>query len=124
MSQNLHRLAAEHNRSDAAAAMRCHRDQVATSRNRGVDNGLIGVLVLDLNGIAGYVHGSSLLSGGSEKLPRSRFGKFLVVRQRRDHPAGFRGEDVKGLGYSEQCQSGTKGLGKLRGLLDGCGGQG
>ncbi|GAU83130.1 hypothetical protein BIWAKO_03054 [Bosea sp. BIWAKO-01] len=63
------------------------------------------MLVLHLNGIAGYVRGRSLLLGGSEKLPRSRFGKLLVVRQRLDGPAGLRGEDVKGLRYSKQCQS-------------------
>src|SRR6478735_11691136 len=104
MSQNLYGLAAEHNRSDAAAAVRCHGDQVTASRNSGVDNGLIGVLVLDLNGVATYVRGRSLLLGGGEILPRSRFGELLVVLQRRDRPAGFRGEDVKGLRYSEQCQ--------------------
>jgi hypothetical protein len=47
MGQDLDRLAAEHDRGDAMAAMRGHDDQIAAFRIRGIDDRPVGMLMLD-----------------------------------------------------------------------------
>jgi hypothetical protein len=53
VGEDLHGLAAEHNRSKPAAAMRGHTDQVATFVLRGVNDCLIGLVVLHIHDVAG-----------------------------------------------------------------------
>jgi hypothetical protein len=53
MREHLDRLAAEEDRGDAMAAMRCHDDKVTAFRFRGIDDRLIGMLMLDMNHLAG-----------------------------------------------------------------------
>ena len=49
MRKDFDRLTAKDERGDAVAAMRCHDDQVTAFRACGIDDGLIGMLVLDLD---------------------------------------------------------------------------
>ena len=53
MSQNLDCLAAEDERGDAAAPVRGHDDEVAAFRPGGVDDRLVGMLMLNMNRFAG-----------------------------------------------------------------------
>jgi len=53
MREHLDRLAAEDDRGDAVAAMRCHDDKVAAFRLHGIDDRLIGMLMLDMDHLAG-----------------------------------------------------------------------
>src|SRR5580704_16065657 len=52
MRQHLDRLAAEKERSDAAPPMRGHDDQITPFRGGGIDDRLIRMLALDLDGLA------------------------------------------------------------------------
>ena len=53
MREDLDRLAAKDDRGDAVAAVRGHDDQVAAFRCRGIDDRLVGMLMLDLDRLAG-----------------------------------------------------------------------
>ena len=48
MREYLDRLAAEDERGDAVAAVRGHDDEVTAFRHRGIDDRLVGMLMLDL----------------------------------------------------------------------------
>ena len=48
MRQDLHRLAAEDDRSNAPAAVRGHDDQVAAFRVRSIDDRPVGMLMLEM----------------------------------------------------------------------------
>ena len=48
----LDRLAAEDDRGDAVAAVRCHDDKVTAFRHRGIDDRLVGMLMLDMDDLA------------------------------------------------------------------------
>ncbi len=52
MRKNLGGLAAEQQRRDAVAPMRSHDDKVAAFRSRGIDDRLVGTIILDLQGVA------------------------------------------------------------------------
>jgi hypothetical protein len=52
MYEHLDRLTAEEVRGDAAATMRCHDDQVARIRRRGIDDRPVGMLVFDMDELA------------------------------------------------------------------------
>src|SRR6185312_9035617 len=52
MSEYFDRLAAEDNRGDPVATVRGHDDQVAAFRPRGIDDRLVGMLMLDLDHLA------------------------------------------------------------------------
>jgi hypothetical protein len=52
MRKYLDGLAAEDNRGDAVAAVRGHDYQVAVFRLRGIDDRLVGMLMLNLDGLA------------------------------------------------------------------------
>ena len=52
MGEDLNRLAAEDDRRDAVAAMRGHDDKVTALRLRGIDDRLVGMLMLDLDRLA------------------------------------------------------------------------
>jgi hypothetical protein len=52
MRKYLDGLAAEDDRGDAVAAVRGHDDQVAVFRLRGIDDSLVGMLMLNLDGLA------------------------------------------------------------------------
>src|SRR5689334_15495347 len=56
MCEDLEGLAAEDQRGDAVAAVRSHDDQIAASQGRGIDNGLVGMLMLDLDRLACDAH--------------------------------------------------------------------
>ncbi len=49
MRSDLDRLTAKDDRGDAVAATRGHDDQVTAFRPCGIDDGLMGMLVLDLD---------------------------------------------------------------------------
>ena len=53
MREYLDRLAAEDDRGDAVAAVRGHDDQVTAFRLRGVDDRSLGMLMLDVDHLAG-----------------------------------------------------------------------
>ena len=48
MRKHLDGLAAEQQRRDAVAPMRSHDDKVAAFRSRGIDDRLVGTIILDL----------------------------------------------------------------------------
>ena len=52
MREYLDRLAAEDDRGDAVAAMRGHDDKVTAFRLRGIDDRLVGMLMLDMDHLA------------------------------------------------------------------------
>jgi len=52
MGEDLERLAAEDDRGDAVAAMGGHDDEVTAFRNRGIDDRLVGMLMLNLDRLA------------------------------------------------------------------------
>ena len=52
MREHLDRLAAEDDRGEAMAAMRGHDDKVTAFRLRGIDDRLVGMLLLDLDHLA------------------------------------------------------------------------
>src|SRR5580704_810581 len=52
MGEDLDRLAAEHDRGNATAAVRGHDDQVAAFQSRGSDDRLVGMLMFDLDRLA------------------------------------------------------------------------
>jgi hypothetical protein len=66
MGQDLDRLAAEHDRGDAMAAMRGHDDQIAAFRIRGIDDRPVGMLMLDLNRFACNARCLRCVSGGTK----------------------------------------------------------
>ena len=53
MREHLDRLAAEDDRGDAVAAVRGHHDKVTASRPRGIDDRLVGMLMLEMDDLAG-----------------------------------------------------------------------
>jgi len=52
MGEYLDRLAAEDERGDAVAAVRGHDDEVTAFRHRGIDDRLVGMLILDMDPLA------------------------------------------------------------------------
>jgi hypothetical protein len=52
MREYLQRLTAQDDRGDAVAAVRCHDNQVTAFRPGGIDDCLIGMLMLDLDHFA------------------------------------------------------------------------
>jgi hypothetical protein len=60
MRKHLGGLAAEQQRRDAVAPMRSHDDKVAAFRSRGIDDRLVGTIIIDLQGVA-------CDAGGTEK---------------------------------------------------------
>ena len=52
MGEHFDRLAAEHERGDAVAAVRSHDDQIAAFELRDIDDRPVGMLMLDLNRLA------------------------------------------------------------------------
>jgi hypothetical protein len=52
MREDLDRLAAEDDRGDAVTAVRGHDDQVTAFRRRGIDDRLVGMLILHMDRLA------------------------------------------------------------------------
>ena len=67
MREDLERLAAEDQRGDAVAAVRSHDDQIAASRCSGIDNRLVGMLMLGLDRLACDARSLSCVGSGAER---------------------------------------------------------
>ena len=68
MREDLDRLAPEDDRRYAVATVRGHEDQIAAFRLRGIDDRLIGMLMLDLNRLACDAGRLRCLGGGAKSL--------------------------------------------------------
>ena len=100
MRQHLVGDASKQDSRDAAAAVRCHHDRVAVLFFRRLDDGLVGLILLDLNDVARH---ASLLRGFgrlAEHLARVLLDLLRMLRKCFRHAVGARCgdvEDVEGL---------------------------
>ena len=87
MHQNLHGLAAEDERGDAAAAMRGHGDEVAAAGTSGFDDDLIRLPVLYFH----HLTRDADLLGLLLCLGEARLGLSMGTARVLDRPAATRG---------------------------------
>jgi hypothetical protein len=82
MREYLDRLAAEDDRGDAVAAVRGHDDKVTAFRPRGINDRLIGMLMLDMDHLAGDACRFRCLGDGTESLLGVRLHPYFVLSRR------------------------------------------
>ena len=86
MCEYLDRLAAEDDRGDAVAAMRGHDDKVTAFRLRGIDDRLVGMLMLELDHLACDACCLRCAGDGAESfLGMLLYASFVLVRRVLDH---------------------------------------
>src|SRR5271167_4837268 len=82
MREYLNGLAAEDDRGDAVAAVRGHDDKVAAFRPRGIDDRLVGMLMLDMDHLAGDACCLRCLGDGAESLLGVLLHAYFVLSRR------------------------------------------
>ena len=82
MREYLYRLAAEDDRGDAVAAVRGHDDKVTAFRLRGLDDRLVGMLMLDIDCIVCDARCSCCVGDGAKSLIGMLFQACFVLRRR------------------------------------------
>ena len=82
MREYLDRLAAEDDRGDAVAAVRGHDDKVTAFRLRGLDDRLVGMLMLDIDCIVCDARCSCCVGDGAKSLIGMLFHACFVLRRR------------------------------------------
>src|SRR5271157_1314665 len=79
MRKHLDGLAAEQQRRDAVAPMRSHDDKVAAFRSRGIDDRLVGTIILDLQGVARDAGGLRRVRGDAQRfVSLGRYARLVL----------------------------------------------
>jgi len=114
MRKYLDRLAAEHDRGDAVAAVRGHDDKITAFRIRGIDDCLIGMLMLDSDHLASDAFFLRCVADGAKSflgmllhpcfvlsrrvLEHLRVGREYMKRQQDRQRGGFGADPFGGQG--------------------------
>src|SRR5208282_5197306 len=119
MREYLNGLAAEDDRGDAVAAVRGHDDKVAAFRPRGIDDRLVGMLMLDMDHLAGDACCLRCLGDGAESFLSMRLHAYFVLSRRvLEHPRVGR-EHMKGRQDRQRGGFRADPLGQGDAVLDG-----
>ena len=94
MRKHLGGLAAEQQRRDAGAPMRSHDDKVAAFRSRGIDDRLVGMIILDLQRVARDAGGLRRFRGDAQRfVSLGRYARLVLGGRVFDH-SFFGGNDT------------------------------
>jgi hypothetical protein len=82
MREHLDRLTAEHERRDAVAPMRGHDDEIAAFRSGGIDDRMVGMLVLKLDRVERDTSRFCRVDGCAERFSGvGRYARLVLSRR-------------------------------------------
>jgi hypothetical protein len=119
MREHLDRLTPEHERRDAVAPMRGHDDEIAAFRSGGIDDRLVGMLVLELDRVERDTSRFCRVDGCAERFSGvGRYARLVLSRRVLDHLRIGR-EDMKRGRDRQERDFGADPFGQHDAVLDG-----